>query len=172
LGEFTNAEAAAAIGLTDMHRSGRVFGNIQSRIDFACYLLDLPPLGLLADAPFDMAWSQQDRDWAFPIATMQAAARARAWREEDFELVLNETERLPGQAHISWKRAINENEAKVRAWASRLADADPNKSAAARDDEANLAHRFAKHLIYTQCWESSTMFELRGVNLPNLQKEF
>jgi predicted HNH restriction endonuclease len=138
LGEFTNAEAAAAIGLTDMHRSGRVFGNIQSRIDFACYTLDLPPLGLAADEPFDMAWSQQDRDWAFPIETMQVAARARAWRDEDFELVLNEAERLPGQAHISWKRAIGDNEAKVRAWAFGLADADPNKPAAGGDEEDGL----------------------------------
>ena len=135
LGEFTNAEAAAAIGLTDMHRSGRVFGNIQSRIDFACYSLNLPPLGLLADEPFELAWSQQDRDWAFPIEIMQAAARARVWRDEDFELVLNETERLPGQAHISWKRAFSDHEAKVRAWALGLADADPNEPADASDGE-------------------------------------
>jgi predicted HNH restriction endonuclease len=135
LREFTNAEAATAIGLTDMHRSGRNFGNIQSRIDFACYSLDLPPLGLAADEAFDMAWAQQDRDWAFPVESMQIAARARAWRGEDFELVLNEAERLPGQAHISWKRELSGNEAKVRAWAFGLADADPDKLAAGRDDE-------------------------------------
>jgi predicted HNH restriction endonuclease len=135
LGEFTNAEAAATIGLTNMHRSGRVFGNIQSRIDFACYSLNLPPLGLLADEPFDLAWSQQDRDWAFPIEVMQVAARARVWRDQDFELVLNEAERLPGQAHISWKRALKDDEAKVRAWAFGLANADPNKFADGGDDE-------------------------------------
>jgi len=36
LASFTNAEAAAVLGMTDMHKFGRVFGNIQSRIDFAC----------------------------------------------------------------------------------------------------------------------------------------
>jgi predicted RNA-binding protein with PUA-like domain len=117
LASFTNAEAAAVLGMTDMHQFGRVFGNIQSRIDFACYIGGLPPLGLAADAPFDKAWSQQTRDWAFPIATMQAAARSRVWSSGDFDLVLRETQELPGQAHISWKKAITGNEAKVKAWA-------------------------------------------------------
>ena len=117
LSSFTNAEAAAVLGMTDMHKFGRVFGNIQSRIDFACYLVELPPLGLTADAPFDNAWNQRDRDWAFPIETMQAAARAHAWSAKDFELILRETQRLPGQAHISWKGALATNEAKLKAWA-------------------------------------------------------
>lgn len=43
---FANAEAAAALGMTGMARHGRVFGTIQSRLDFACYRLKLPPLGL------------------------------------------------------------------------------------------------------------------------------
>ena len=117
LASFTNAEAAAVLGMTDMHQFGRVFGNIQSRIDFACYLGGLPPLGLAADAPFAKAWDQGTRDWAFPIATMQAAARSHVWTPNDFDLVLRETQELPGQAHIFWKKAITGNEAKVKAWA-------------------------------------------------------
>jgi predicted HNH restriction endonuclease len=143
LREFTNAEAAAAIGLTDMHRSGRVFGNIQSRIDFACYLLNLPPVGLAADEPFDLAWSQQDRNWAFPIEAMQAAARARVWRVEEFELVLREAEHLPGLAHISWKRAFSESQARVQAWAFGLEHADPNEPTAGdvHQDEVSSGKR-------------------------------
>ena len=55
LASFTNAEAAAVIGMTNMRQFGQVFGNIQSRVDFACYISGLPPLGLAADAPFDKA---------------------------------------------------------------------------------------------------------------------
>jgi len=129
LSSFTNAEAAAAIGITDMHRSGRAFGNIQSRIDFACYLLGLPPLGLTADTPFDMAWAQQDRSWAFPIADMQGAARSRIWSAKDFELVLGAAEQLPGQAHMSWQRELSVNEAKVRAWAFEIERLEPSAPA-------------------------------------------
>jgi predicted HNH restriction endonuclease len=112
----TNAEAAAVLGMEDMHQFGRVFGNIQSRIDFACYLAGLPPLGLVADEPFAMAWNQQDRTWAFPIETMQTAARARVWTEQDFEAIREQTEGLPGQAYLSWKQELSAHEATVRDW--------------------------------------------------------
>lgn len=131
LAPHTNAEAAAMLDMPDMHQFGRVFGNIQSRIDFACYVVGLPPLGLAADEPFAMAWNQQDRDWGFPVASMQAATRARAWTDRDFDNVLDETEGLPGQAHVSWKAEIAAHEEKVRAWAFGLNEA---KIAAVADD--------------------------------------
>ena len=114
---FDNADAAVAMGIGDMQRYGQVHGNIQSRVDFACFSAGLPPLGLAANFPFAKAWSQQERDWAYPIAAMQAAAQSRAWTTGEFDQVLRETERLPGQAHISWKEALATNEAGVRAWA-------------------------------------------------------
>jgi hypothetical protein len=81
---YTNADAAAVLGMEDMNQFGRVLGNIQSsRIDFACYVCGLPPLGLAADAPFDMAWNQQNRSWAFPVEVMQAAAQSRRWSDAD-----------------------------------------------------------------------------------------
>jgi hypothetical protein len=67
----------------------------------------LPPLGLAADTPFDMAWAQQDRSWAFPIADMQEAARSRIWSAQDFELVLAETEQLPSHAYMSWQKELS-----------------------------------------------------------------
>ena len=139
LRSFTNADAATVLGMTNMHQFGRVFGNIQSRIDFACYVGGLPPLGLTADAPFDRAWAQQDRDWAFPIETMQAAARSHIWSVKDFDLVLRETERLPGQAHISWKKELARNETKVRAWAFGLKGSDAHL--ARKTDESGLVSR-------------------------------
>ena len=121
---YTNADAAAVLGMKGMLQFGRVFGNIQSRIDFACYLAGLPPLGLAADAPFDMAWNQQERTWAFPVEAMQVATQLRRWSDAEFERVLRELERLPGQAHLSWKKELAENEAKVRAWAFGLQAGD------------------------------------------------
>ena len=118
----TNAEAAAVLGMSDMHQFGRVFGNIQSRIDYACYEADLPPLGLTATEPFAMAWNQFDRAWAFPVQSMQTAAQAHVWREKDFDRILRETESLPGQAYISWKAALSGHEDKVRSWAFGLSE--------------------------------------------------
>lgn len=135
LSSFTNAEAAAFLGMSDMHQYGRVFGNIQSRIDFACYLGGLPPLGLAADTPFENAWSQKDRSWAFPVEIMKAAARSHVWSAKDFDLVLRETESLPGQAYISWKIEDTANEAKVRAWAFGLEGSDDQPALPTVDDE-------------------------------------
>jgi predicted RNA-binding protein with PUA-like domain len=140
LPSYTNADAAAVLGMMDMHQFGRVFGNIQSRIDYACYVGGLPPLGLAANAPFDNAWDQQDRDWAFPVETMQAAARSRVWSAEDFDLVLRETQRLPGLAHISWKKEIATNEAKVKAWAFGLEGSSIRVASAADAGERGSRH--------------------------------
>lgn len=96
LSPFSNADGAAALGIGDLSRYGRPYGNIQSRIDFACYQMGLPPLGLAAEKPFDEAWSQEGRTWAFPISAMQAAAQSRSWRQRDFDAILKETESLPG----------------------------------------------------------------------------
>jgi predicted HNH restriction endonuclease len=121
----TNVEAAAMLGLGDMHKFGRAFGNIQSRLDFACYVAGLPPLGLAAAEPFARAWNQRDRSWPFPIQSMQAATRAHIWTARDFERVLTESENLPGQAHLSWEKELSTNEAKVRTWAYGFETTEP-----------------------------------------------
>jgi predicted HNH restriction endonuclease/predicted RNA-binding protein with PUA-like domain len=132
----TNAEAAAMLGLGDMHKFGRAFGNIQSRLDFACYVTGLPPLGLAAEEPFARAWNQRDRNWAFPIQSMQAATRAHIWTARDFERVLSESESLPGQAHLSWEKELSTNEAKVRAWAYGLQTIEPVPTPEPEDETA------------------------------------
>jgi len=117
---FSNAEAAA-IGLGALRTYGRVQGNIQSRIDFACYLCDLPPLGCAADQPFDKAWGTDGRSWAFPIKELQAAARSRTWNPTDFQAIARAAEDLPGVAYVPWRDALQNAEYKVRTWAFRWA---------------------------------------------------
>jgi hypothetical protein len=79
-----------------------------------------------------------NRDWAFPVDAMQAATHARVWRSIDFDRVLGESERLPGLAHVSWKRELSGNDAKVRAWALGLFGADSDSVAAVDDDEEDI----------------------------------
>jgi hypothetical protein len=119
---FTNDEAASAVGMDDMQRFGRVQGNIQSRVDFACYACGLPPLGLTAENPFPDAWSQQERSWAFPISDMQKAAKQRIWKTSDFDSIRKKTLELPAGASGIWKQELAENEQSVRDWALGFGD--------------------------------------------------
>jgi predicted HNH restriction endonuclease len=120
LAGHTNSTLAGVLGLDDMRAYGRVMGNIQSRIDFACYEQRVPPLGLTAETPFAEAWDQGDRRWAFPVLAMQRAAKTRRWTGEDFDAIRGRLERLPGQAYISWTQAIGTNEEDLRTWAFSL----------------------------------------------------
>lgn len=120
IGGYTNADAGNLLGFDNLSAHGRALGNIISRIDFACYRCDLPPLGLCAEKPFANAWSQEDRSWAFPVQEMAAAAQTRNWIDADLDKILAETRNLPGIASIPWKRALSEEEASVKQWAISL----------------------------------------------------
>lgn len=114
---YTNATVGAVLGFEDLSVHGRVLGNITSRLDFACFKCGLPPLGLVADTPFANAWSREDRAWAFPVASMAAAAKARRWSAQDFKAIIERTQELPGTASIPWKQALRENEVSIKDWA-------------------------------------------------------
>ncbi len=118
---FSNVEAASAIGLGALGTYGRVYGNIQSRIDFACYQCDLPPLGCTAFAPFKKAWGQDARSWSFPVPQLQQAAQGRQWCSADFEKVEMAAAKLPGIAHLPWRDELSKHEQMVKAWATRWA---------------------------------------------------
>ena len=120
LGSHTNADVGAVLGFHDLTRHGRVLGNITSRIDFACYREGVPPLGLCAKMPFANAWSQERRTWAFPVATMQAAAQTFGWQPDVLERIRQTARSLPGQAAIPWRKEINEKESLIRRWAEGL----------------------------------------------------
>lgn len=118
---FENAEAAAAIGLGDMADYGRVQGNIQSRLDFACWRARLPPLGLTAIAPFARAWGMEGKGPTEDVRIMQRAAQRRRWQNADFDLVEQETYSLGGQAYLLWRREMETLEPAFKAWIRRMA---------------------------------------------------
>ena len=128
LNGYTNQDVGNVLGFTDLSRHGRVLGNIQSRIDFACYVEGVPPLGLCTREPFAHAWAQQDRRWSFPIANMQAAAQSFVWTTETLTRVRRTTRTLPGQAAIPWQKEIREHEHNVREWAESLKPSVPPSS--------------------------------------------
>lgn len=121
LNGYTNAELGAALGFSDLTRHGRHLGNIQSRIDFGCYMADVPPLGLCAVEHFPRAWATEGRRWAFPVKTMRESAQSFIWTEETLNRVRVHTRSLPGQASIPWRRELLAREASVRTWAESLA---------------------------------------------------
>lgn len=125
---FTNSEAATAIGLGALSTYGRVQGNIQSRIDFACYLCDLPPLGCAAIEPFEKAWGQDSRTWAFPVKELQQATQGRVWSRDDFQRIKDQVTELPGIAYLPWREALSTAEQRVRVWANRWAKAASSNS--------------------------------------------
>jgi len=120
LSGYSNADVGLVLGFEDLSQYGRVLGNIQSRIDFACYKESVPPLGLCVIEPFNRAWSQEKRSWTFPVAEMQNAARSYVWSNRDLERVRMSTRFLPGQASISWRKELLERDTKVKEWAESL----------------------------------------------------
>ncbi|RTL92692.1 HNH endonuclease [Ancylobacter aquaticus] len=162
---FTNADSAAALGMPDLLTHGRVLGNVQSRIDFACYRLGLPPLGLAAEAPFDRAWGREDRDWDFPVAQMQAAAQSRLWERDEFSAIRSETKTLSGRAHIPWRKELTTDEAKVKAWAFGLQASEaqtlPSKQGDEQDSAADAAEAPYWVLVCNpKKWAIDRFFEL------------
>jgi hypothetical protein len=136
---YTNADIGRQLGFEDLARHGRVLGNIQSRIDFACYVAGAPPLGLCAVEHFANAWSQEGRSWSFPISAMRECAQSLIWNSELLGRIEAHTLTLPGQAALPWRKELSEREAQVRAWAMSLnADEPPAPVGAARPDAMAL----------------------------------
>lgn len=111
---FENTDAASAIGLGLVQTHRVVHGNIQSQLDFACYLCDLPPLGCVAVEPFNGPWGQYR-------ATLQQAAQSRQWTSADFERVLESVNGLPGISHLAWREAMQKGAQRVHSWMKRWA---------------------------------------------------
>ncbi len=113
--KFTNADVARTLG---KKRPGKELGNLMSRLDFACYAVGLPSIGCTAEKPFPDAWQQQNRTWKWPVKKMRAAAKAHSWSSSDFDLILEETQRLSyGLGHIAWNDELARNDNKIMAWA-------------------------------------------------------
>ena len=113
--DFTNTDVARTLG---KKRAGQELSNLMSRLDFACYLAGLPSIGCTAEKPFADAWQQLHRSWKWPVKKMRAAAKAHVWSAADFDLMLQETQRLSyGLGQVAWNDEHAKNENKIMAWA-------------------------------------------------------
>jgi hypothetical protein len=113
--KFSNADVARTLG---KKRPGQELSNLMSRLDFACYVAGLPAIGCAAEKPFADAWQQQDRTWKWPVKKMRAAAKAHSWSSDDFDLILDETQRLSyGLGRVAWNDELAKYDAKIKAWA-------------------------------------------------------
>jgi len=119
---FTNASAAAEIGHVGLSAQGRSYGNLQSRIDYACFLCDLPPLGCGAQQTFEDAWGQEGRAWSFNVPFLQAATQNKIWIRDDFDRIQSMIDTLPGRAYVLWQESMQARENEVRSWAKRWED--------------------------------------------------
>ena len=143
---FTNAERFDAMGY--QKTAGMAVGAVQSRVDFACFQLGLPPLGLTAQTPYP-AWEYDgEAAWAFPLASMTRAALERQWTSEDFKRILKLTRKLP---EVAGPWVSSELEAQRRQWAALFGSTVPGEDAvvAAPRNESNhdLIEASARRLI-------------------------
>jgi hypothetical protein len=104
----SNEDVGKILGFKGLAKHGQVLGNITSRLDFACYVGDLTPLGLTAEKPFDKAGIKQNRLWKFPVDQMKQAAQTKRWTVVDLDRVRAETAELLGTASIPWKKELSE----------------------------------------------------------------
>lgn len=119
---FTQFERCKAMGYK--MNAGMAVGNVQSRVDFACFRLGLPPLGLTAEKPFQ-AWEYDGKSlWAYPVASMTKAALERRWTPEDFDNLLAMSRTLP-EVRKPW---VSDELAKQRRqWAALFGSTEPGK---------------------------------------------
>lgn len=138
LNAYTNAELGHHLGFDDLTRHGRHLGNMQSRIDFACYMAGAPPLGLCAVEHFANAWATEGRRWSFPVDAMRKSAQSFAWTDDVLDRVRANTRTLPGQAAIPWRKEISTREASVRTWAESLTP-QPSEPLVNLDEDTSVA---------------------------------
>lgn len=151
LNGYTNAELGRHLGFDDLTRHGRHLGNMQSRIDFACYKENVPPLGLCVVEHFARGWATEGRRWAYPVETMRQSAQSFIWTDDALDRIRANTRTLPGQASIPWRKELISHETRVRSWAESLRpfyttptvkpEAESSEALALMETEKNLLGR-------------------------------
>lgn len=114
---FNKTIAAKVMGFDSgqQSRNGMFRGQIQSRIDFACYVNNLPPIGLASTEPFERGW--QGNDWVVPTKDMGRAARARKWSKADFSNLQGTLAKLSLHGGTLWEKEGESSSAKIKRWA-------------------------------------------------------
>ena len=113
---FKREDVPKVLGLKPESKPHRVLGNVQSRLDYACFVSGLPPLGLVAEKPYEKAWNTKGRAWRFPVAGMSSAARSRAWTAQDFESLRNALSHQSGVGFKDWQAKLATDETTVKNW--------------------------------------------------------
>ena len=114
---FTNADIIADLRNGSVQTEARAQGQVQSRVDFACYLCNLPPLGLTADKHFEKAWDSPIKGWEFPVRKMQAAAQTHKWIDGDFQRIEALAKTIGPSARKLWGDEMIVNAHRIQAWA-------------------------------------------------------
>lgn len=151
--QFSRDQAALAMDIISP-QSGKTRGRIQSRIDFACYRLGLPPLGLTYAEPYDGSW-EDGNGLRYSEARMKTAARAKVWTKEEFDEVVNFLSTLRTGSYKLWKDEARDEPEKIQAWADSFLQFDewpssvqtnPGKNPPWRREELILAlHLYLHH---------------------------
>ena len=115
---YSNDDMALWLGHED-EKTRRPLGNWMSRLDFACYLADLPSVGQAAAEPYRDAFSfSGSQHWDYPREIMRRAAKAHLWADGDFEKLRHEARRLrSGSGHDLWQDEETKRLSDLERWA-------------------------------------------------------
>jgi predicted HNH restriction endonuclease len=114
---FNKTIAAEVMGFdsNQQSRNGMFRGQIQSRIDYACYVNKFPPIGLASNEPFERGW--QAEDWVVPTKDMGRAAKARKWSDSDFVKLKRTLAGLLLHGGALWAKESASSLDKIKLWA-------------------------------------------------------
>jgi len=144
--QFSRVQANKAMGI-EHPKHGMKRGQIHSRVDFACYELGLPPLGLLLSDPYLESW-KDDENIRYHAARMVTAARTRTWAKEEFDSAISLLSTIYTGSGKLWADEARFHPAKLQLWADSFlsfdewkknADDKPSKNAVWSRDELILA---------------------------------
>ncbi|MGX9221441.1 HNH endonuclease [Massilia varians] len=112
---FDKTIAARKMGFDEeqQRENGLFRGQIQSRIDFACYLNNFPPLGQASDEPFP--WGE-GREAEAVAKNFRQAARERTWTEDDFAKLKDTLAKLGPSGKTLWANEAKSCSDKIRRW--------------------------------------------------------
>lgn len=154
---FKRITLPAVLKLNPESKPHRVIGNVQSRIDYACFTSKLPPLGLVAEQPYERAWATNGRTWRFPVAGMTHSARAHSWTSADFDSLRKALTHQTGVGFKDWQATLKKDENSVKNWAFSYRLLDEPVDAA----PASTRKRPARH------WSRDELILALALYLPN-----
>jgi predicted HNH restriction endonuclease len=96
------------------------YGKVLSRLDYICYKLNFPPIGLIASQPPESGWNSSETEFEFPLEKMRKAAKERVWTVNEFKLMVSLSEQLWLDPKRLWSEEHEGHNAMIQAWANGL----------------------------------------------------